>query len=172
MELRYNTADMCTAVLVLVFKNVMVLVMMTTHKLHLKMSDLQMKSRSKVRGQQQSKTFYDKPLRTFSDISVCITILCINMQPWFQQKSVSTLHNRLLSLCLSSLGSVSRNCTSGGWSRTFPPYHVACNVDDDIPEVRVAGARQLGMSDWGMRDKIGSTEVRQKIRNRRRSTGN
>ncbi|KAA8577499.1 hypothetical protein FQN60_007903, partial [Etheostoma spectabile] len=29
--------------------------------------------------------------------------------------------------------SVSRNCTSGGWSRHFPPYH-ACSVDDDIPE--------------------------------------
>lgn len=33
-------------------------------------------------------------------------------------------------------GSVSRNCTSGGWSRPFPPYHVACSVDDDIPEVK------------------------------------
>uniref|UniRef100_A0A3P8UF89 Growth hormone-releasing hormone receptor n=1 Tax=Amphiprion percula TaxID=161767 RepID=A0A3P8UF89_AMPPE len=29
---------------------------------------------------------------------------------------------------------VSRNCTTGGWSRPFPPYHIACNVDDDIPE--------------------------------------
>lgn len=33
-------------------------------------------------------------------------------------------------------GSVSRNCTSGGWSRPFPPYHVACSVVDDIPEVK------------------------------------
>ncbi|TDH08481.1 hypothetical protein EPR50_G00097960 [Perca flavescens] len=33
-----------------------------------------------------------------------------------------------------SHGSVSRNCTSGGWSRHFPPYHIACSVDDDIPE--------------------------------------
>ncbi|KAG7230839.1 hypothetical protein INR49_019653 [Caranx melampygus] len=31
-------------------------------------------------------------------------------------------------------GSVSRNCTSGGWSRPFPPYHIACSVDDDIPK--------------------------------------
>lgn len=36
-------------------------------------------------------------------------------------------------------GAVSRNCTAGGWSRPFPPYHIACSVDDDIPEVRVAG---------------------------------
>lgn len=36
-------------------------------------------------------------------------------------------------------GSVSRNCTSGGWSRPFPPYHVACSVDDGIPEVKTGG---------------------------------
>ncbi|KAM7388336.1 hypothetical protein PAMP_024516 [Pampus punctatissimus] len=34
----------------------------------------------------------------------------------------------------SAEGSVSRNCTNGGWSRPFPPYHIACSVDDDIPE--------------------------------------
>ncbi|CAB1324619.1 unnamed protein product, partial [Coregonus sp. 'balchen'] len=28
--------------------------------------------------------------------------------------------------------SVSRNCTSIGWSRPFPPYHIACSVDDNI----------------------------------------
>ncbi|TSL61155.1 FYVE and coiled-coil domain-containing protein 1 [Bagarius yarrelli] len=31
-------------------------------------------------------------------------------------------------------GSVSRNCTSLGWSPPFPPYHEACSIDDDIPE--------------------------------------
>uniref|UniRef100_A0A674MNH7 Growth hormone releasing hormone receptor n=1 Tax=Takifugu rubripes TaxID=31033 RepID=A0A674MNH7_TAKRU len=34
----------------------------------------------------------------------------------------------------NSTGSVSRNCTSAGWSRTSPPYHIACSVDDDAPE--------------------------------------
>ncbi|KAE8294246.1 Growth hormone-releasing hormone receptor [Larimichthys crocea] len=34
----------------------------------------------------------------------------------------------------STEGSVSRNCTSGGWSRPSSPYHIACSVDDDIPE--------------------------------------
>lgn len=37
--------------------------------------------------------------------------------------------------CLMSVGTVSRNCTSLGWSHTFPPYHEACSIDDDIPEV-------------------------------------
>ncbi|XP_075895441.1 growth hormone releasing hormone receptor, like isoform X2 [Nelusetta ayraudi] len=40
----------------------------------------------------------------------------------------------VLSIFGNGTGSVSRNCTSGGWSRPFPPYHVACSVDDDIPE--------------------------------------
>uniref|UniRef100_A0AAY5EFP5 G-protein coupled receptors family 2 profile 2 domain-containing protein n=1 Tax=Electrophorus electricus TaxID=8005 RepID=A0AAY5EFP5_ELEEL len=31
-------------------------------------------------------------------------------------------------------GTVSRNCTSAGWSQPFPPYHEACSVEDDIPE--------------------------------------
>lgn len=47
---------------------------------------------------------------------------------------------------------MSRNCTSGGWSRPFPPYHIACSVDDDIPEVRLQAE---------------SAEVRVKIRNSR-----
>ncbi|XP_042564913.1 growth hormone releasing hormone receptor, like [Clupea harengus] len=34
----------------------------------------------------------------------------------------------------NSTGMVSRNCTSSGWSHAFPPYHVACIVEDDIPE--------------------------------------
>ncbi|XP_030054079.1 growth hormone-releasing hormone receptor [Microcaecilia unicolor] len=30
-------------------------------------------------------------------------------------------------------GTVRRNCTSRGWSEPFPPYHIACPVDDEIP---------------------------------------
>ncbi|KAF3834877.1 hypothetical protein F7725_027435 [Dissostichus mawsoni] len=44
----------------------------------------------------------------------------------------------VFSLFRNNTGSVSRNCTSGGWTRAFPPYHIACSVDDDIPEVRNA----------------------------------
>uniref|UniRef100_A0A3B5A605 Growth hormone-releasing hormone receptor n=1 Tax=Stegastes partitus TaxID=144197 RepID=A0A3B5A605_9TELE len=40
----------------------------------------------------------------------------------------------VFSLFRNSTGSVSRNCTPAGWSRPFPPYHIACNVDADIPE--------------------------------------
>uniref|UniRef100_A0A3P8UEM4 Growth hormone-releasing hormone receptor n=1 Tax=Cynoglossus semilaevis TaxID=244447 RepID=A0A3P8UEM4_CYNSE len=40
----------------------------------------------------------------------------------------------VFSLFTNSTGSVSRNCTSRGWSSPFPPYHIACSVDDDIPE--------------------------------------
>nr|XP_020462650.1 growth hormone-releasing hormone receptor-like [Monopterus albus] len=40
----------------------------------------------------------------------------------------------VFSLFKNSTGSVSRNCTSGGWSSPFPAYHSACSVDDDIPE--------------------------------------
>ncbi|KAI4829147.1 hypothetical protein KUCAC02_023208 [Chaenocephalus aceratus] len=40
----------------------------------------------------------------------------------------------VFSLFRNNTGSVSRNCTSGGWTRAFPPYHIACSVDDDIPE--------------------------------------
>lgn len=49
MKLRYNNADVCIAVLVLVFRIVMLLIT-TTHKLQLRMSVLQMKSRWWVRG--------------------------------------------------------------------------------------------------------------------------
>ncbi|XP_060792632.1 growth hormone releasing hormone receptor, like [Neoarius graeffei] len=31
-------------------------------------------------------------------------------------------------------GTVSRNCTSLGWTHPFPPYHEACSINDDIPE--------------------------------------
>uniref|UniRef100_A0A3Q3KMG6 Growth hormone-releasing hormone receptor n=1 Tax=Mastacembelus armatus TaxID=205130 RepID=A0A3Q3KMG6_9TELE len=40
----------------------------------------------------------------------------------------------VFSLFKNNTGSVSRNCTSTGWSSLFPPYHFACSVDDDIPE--------------------------------------
>ncbi|XP_077439781.1 growth hormone releasing hormone receptor, like [Vanacampus margaritifer] len=40
----------------------------------------------------------------------------------------------VFSLFRNSTGQVSRNCTNGGWSRPFPPYDVACSVDDGIPE--------------------------------------
>ncbi|XP_029442885.1 growth hormone-releasing hormone receptor [Rhinatrema bivittatum] len=30
-------------------------------------------------------------------------------------------------------GTVRRNCTSKGWSEPFPPYHIACPVNNDIP---------------------------------------
>ncbi|RMC04685.1 hypothetical protein DUI87_17855 [Hirundo rustica rustica] len=30
-------------------------------------------------------------------------------------------------------GMIKRNCTKKGWSDPFPPYHVACPVEDEIP---------------------------------------
>ncbi|KAM9385822.1 growth hormone releasing hormone receptor, like [Pholidichthys leucotaenia] len=44
----------------------------------------------------------------------------------------------VFSLFKNNSGSVSRNCTDGGWSRLFPPYHIACKVEDDIPETEEA----------------------------------
>ncbi|XP_030643214.1 growth hormone releasing hormone receptor, like [Chanos chanos] len=38
------------------------------------------------------------------------------------------------SLFGNNTGTISRNCTSRGWSRPFPPYDIACSVDDDLPE--------------------------------------
>ncbi|KAM9848934.1 growth hormone releasing hormone receptor, like [Aulostomus maculatus] len=35
----------------------------------------------------------------------------------------------------NSTGFVSRNCTTRGWSRPFPSFHIACSVDDVIPEM-------------------------------------
>lgn len=32
-----------------------------------------------------------------------------------------------------SAGIVKRNCTKKGWSDPFPPYHIACPVEDEIP---------------------------------------
>ncbi|XP_041913280.1 growth hormone releasing hormone receptor, like [Alosa alosa] len=40
----------------------------------------------------------------------------------------------VFSLFQNITGTVSRNCTSSGWTQPFPLYHVACSVDDDIPE--------------------------------------
>ncbi|KAL7864147.1 hypothetical protein AOLI_G00155670 [Acnodon oligacanthus] len=40
----------------------------------------------------------------------------------------------VFSLFSNNTGTVSRNCTSAGWSHPFPPYHEACSVEDDIPE--------------------------------------
>ncbi|KAM4628736.1 growth hormone releasing hormone receptor, like [Polymixia lowei] len=40
----------------------------------------------------------------------------------------------VFSLFRNNTGSVSRNCTTSGWSDPFPPYHIACSVDDEIPE--------------------------------------
>uniref|UniRef100_A0A8C2ZDA6 Growth hormone-releasing hormone receptor n=1 Tax=Cyclopterus lumpus TaxID=8103 RepID=A0A8C2ZDA6_CYCLU len=51
-------------------------------------------------------------------------------------ESVQRACPAVFSLFKNNTGSVSRNCTRGGWSRPFPSYHVACSVDDDIPEVR------------------------------------
>uniref|UniRef100_A0A3Q3FV90 Growth hormone-releasing hormone receptor n=1 Tax=Labrus bergylta TaxID=56723 RepID=A0A3Q3FV90_9LABR len=42
----------------------------------------------------------------------------------------------VFSLFKNNTGSVSRNCTTEGWSRPFLPHHIACSVDADIPEVR------------------------------------
>uniref|UniRef100_A0A8C7R583 G-protein coupled receptors family 2 profile 2 domain-containing protein n=1 Tax=Oncorhynchus mykiss TaxID=8022 RepID=A0A8C7R583_ONCMY len=38
----------------------------------------------------------------------------------------------VFSLFGNNTGLVSRNCTSNGWSQPFPPYHIACSVDDNI----------------------------------------
>ncbi|KAI5609191.1 growth hormone-releasing hormone receptor precursor, partial [Silurus asotus] len=40
----------------------------------------------------------------------------------------------VFSLFSNHTGTVSRNCTSLGWSHPFPPYHEACSIDGDVPE--------------------------------------
>uniref|UniRef100_A0A9J7YZ54 Growth hormone-releasing hormone receptor n=1 Tax=Cyprinus carpio carpio TaxID=630221 RepID=A0A9J7YZ54_CYPCA len=40
----------------------------------------------------------------------------------------------VFSVIKNNTGIVSRNCTAGGWSHLFPPYHEACSVEDEIPE--------------------------------------
>uniref|UniRef100_A0A672MMG6 G-protein coupled receptors family 2 profile 2 domain-containing protein n=1 Tax=Sinocyclocheilus grahami TaxID=75366 RepID=A0A672MMG6_SINGR len=49
------------------------------------------------------------------------------------------MHFHINSFCeqtnwFQSVSIVSRNCTAGGWSHPFPPYHEACIVEDEIPE--------------------------------------
>ncbi|KAG7488273.1 hypothetical protein MATL_G00033180 [Megalops atlanticus] len=40
----------------------------------------------------------------------------------------------VFSLFRNNTGTVSRNCTEGGWTRPHPPYYIACSVEDEIPE--------------------------------------
>uniref|UniRef100_A0AAY4CBB7 Growth hormone-releasing hormone receptor n=1 Tax=Denticeps clupeoides TaxID=299321 RepID=A0AAY4CBB7_9TELE len=40
----------------------------------------------------------------------------------------------VFSIFRNTSGVVSRNCTGRGWTRPFPAYHVACSVEEDIPE--------------------------------------
>ncbi|XP_033820638.1 growth hormone releasing hormone receptor, like [Periophthalmus magnuspinnatus] len=44
----------------------------------------------------------------------------------------------VFSLFKNTTGLVARNCTSGGWSKPFPPYHIACSVEDDLPETELS----------------------------------
>uniref|UniRef100_A0A3Q3E8Z9 Growth hormone releasing hormone receptor n=1 Tax=Hippocampus comes TaxID=109280 RepID=A0A3Q3E8Z9_HIPCM len=65
--------------------------------------------------------------RAFWDAVVC----------WPHAAVGETVHNAcpaVFSLFGNNTGQVRRNCTDEGWSRPFPPYHVACSVDDDLPE--------------------------------------
>ncbi|XP_039236664.1 growth hormone-releasing hormone receptor [Pipra filicauda] len=41
--------------------------------------------------------------------------------------------NIILHFMKEPAGIVKRNCTRKGWSDPFPPYHVACPVEDEIP---------------------------------------
>ncbi|XP_026054856.1 growth hormone-releasing hormone receptor [Carassius auratus] len=49
-------------------------------------------------------------------------------------ETVHLLCPAVFSLFKNNTGIVSRNCTAGGWSHPFPPYHEACIVEDEIPE--------------------------------------
>ncbi|PKU33410.1 hypothetical protein llap_16286 [Limosa lapponica baueri] len=42
-------------------------------------------------------------------------------------------HNQKKICASVSAGIVKRNCTKKGWSEPFPPYHIACPVEDEIP---------------------------------------
>ncbi|CAL8348266.1 unnamed protein product [Gadus morhua 'NCC'] len=56
---------------------------------------------------------------------------------WPNAGEGETIHKAcpaVFSLFGNNTGSVSRNCTDQGWSIPFPQYHIACSVDDDIPE--------------------------------------
>uniref|UniRef100_W5MTE6 Growth hormone releasing hormone receptor n=1 Tax=Lepisosteus oculatus TaxID=7918 RepID=W5MTE6_LEPOC len=39
----------------------------------------------------------------------------------------------VFSLFMKNPGTISRNCTSVGWSSPYPPYYIACSVDDELP---------------------------------------
>ncbi|XP_015225830.1 PREDICTED: growth hormone-releasing hormone receptor-like [Cyprinodon variegatus] len=57
---------------------------------------------------------------------------------WPQAATGETLQRdcpAIFSFSSNKTGSVSRNCTSQGWSQPFPPYQVACYEDVDIPEM-------------------------------------
>uniref|UniRef100_A0A3B3RHK2 Growth hormone-releasing hormone receptor n=1 Tax=Paramormyrops kingsleyae TaxID=1676925 RepID=A0A3B3RHK2_9TELE len=49
-------------------------------------------------------------------------------------ETVTTTCPQVFSLFGNSTGTVSRNCTTAGWSRPYPPYYIACSVEDEIPE--------------------------------------
>ncbi|XP_062871717.1 growth hormone releasing hormone receptor, like [Trichomycterus rosablanca] len=56
---------------------------------------------------------------------------------WPRAAVGETVHSpcpAVFSLFSNTTGTVSRNCTSSGWSHPFPPYHEACSIEDDIPE--------------------------------------
>ncbi|XP_056459589.1 growth hormone releasing hormone receptor, like [Gadus chalcogrammus] len=60
---------------------------------------------------------------------------------WPNAGEGETIHKAcpaVFSLFGNNTGSVSRNCTDQGWSIPFPQYHIACSVDDDIPETEQA----------------------------------
>ncbi|XP_051518210.1 growth hormone-releasing hormone receptor-like [Myxocyprinus asiaticus] len=60
------------------------------------------------------------------------SVLC-----WPKTAVGETVHSpcpAVFSLFRNNTGTVSRNCTAGGWSWPFPPYHEACSVEANIPE--------------------------------------
>lgn len=71
---------------------------------------------------------------------VCIHVLCVGRGVGGNDRYVSSCRRlgdgrKELKIYAICLGTVSRNCTGSGWSRPFPPYLVACSVEDEIPEV-------------------------------------
>ncbi|MBN3273723.1 GHRHR protein, partial [Polyodon spathula] len=42
----------------------------------------------------------------------------------------------VFSYLMKNPGTVSRNCTINGWSNPFPPYYLACTIEDEIPVER------------------------------------
>ncbi|XP_026884709.2 growth hormone releasing hormone receptor, like [Electrophorus electricus] len=73
-----------------------------------------------------------KNLSTSGCLPVWDSVVC-----WPKAAVGDTVHSpcpAVFSLFSNTTGTVSRNCTSAGWSQPFPPYHEACSVEDDIPE--------------------------------------